>query len=308
MASFRPPFVAKGRWDADPEEAADRGTRNEHLTLLEGDEAHRRRIDLVRAIEGEVIPRLVMAHRDSQDRRRQRESAIVDLDDRTVEELTRIVLLEDDDTAWGYVQALRSQGASYESLFLDLLAPTARRLGDLWVADVCDFTEVTIGLGRLQSVLRRLSLSARERAVDRQEPGRRALLAAAPGEQHTFGVLMVAEFMRRGGWDVAGEPGLSSADIVDMVAREWFAVVGLSLYSDRSVDVVAGCIKSIRRASRNRSIGILVGGRVFAEHPELTPLVGADATAADAPRAAIQADNLLALLPMRGGAGAGDGG
>lgn len=300
MASLRPPTVTRGSWSADSSEPSDRGSADEHVTLFEDDEAHQRRIGLVRTIEGEVIPRLVLAHREAGDEgRAARDRAAPAPDAENVEELTRIVLTQDDDTAWAYVRVMQAQGVPAESLFLDLLAPTARRLGDLWVADLCDFAEVTIGLGRLQLVLRKLSVSVRDQVDTHQELGRRVLLAATPGEQHTFGILMVAEFMRRDGWDVSGEPGLSSADLVDLVGREWFSVVGLSLHSERSFDVLASCIRAIRRESKNQAIGIMVGGKVFMERPELTPMVGADATACDAPGAAKQADNLLALLPMR---------
>ena len=43
----------------------------------------------------------------------------------------------------------------------------------------------------------------------------------------------------------------------------------------------------------------MVGGRVFAEKPELAGLVGADATATDGRQAALQAETLLALLATR---------
>ena len=299
MASFRPPTVTRENWEAGNSASSDRDSADEHVTLLEGDEAHRRRIGLIRTIEGEVIPRLVLAHREAGEEAAVRDRTVPAPDEENVEELTRIVLTQDDDTAWAYVRAMQSQGIPAEDLFLDLLAPTARRLGDLWVADLCDFAEVTIGLGRLQLAMRNLSMSVRDQVDARQELGRRVLLAATPGEQHTFGILMVSEFMRRDGWDVTGEPGLSSEDLVDMAGREWFSVVGLSLHSERSIDVLTSCIRAIRRESKNRAIGIMVGGKVFMERPELAPLVGADATASDAPGATRQADNLLALLPMR---------
>ena len=67
------------------------------------------------------------------------------------------------------------RGASVETLYLDLLAPTARHLGDLWDADVCDFTEVTVGLGRLQQVLHELSPAFQsEIAQPRARPARPA--------------------------------------------------------------------------------------------------------------------------------------
>ena len=56
-----------------------------------------------------------------------------------------------------YVEALRAQGVSLESLYLDLLAGAARRLGEWWASDLCDFADVTVGVGRLQQILRELS-------------------------------------------------------------------------------------------------------------------------------------------------------
>jgi hypothetical protein len=56
----------------------------------------------------------------------------------------------------------------------------------------------------------------------------------------------------------------------------------------------------MRRASRNPALGVLVGGRVFVERPELVALVGADATASDARQAALQAESLRRLMAGRG--------
>ena len=304
MASLRPPTISRGDWETDHSDSSEREPADELLKLFDNDDAYRRRVNLARTIEGEVIPRLVLAHMKSvvgsgTPESSLRDAGSVSLDESHVEELTRILLSESDDTAWDYVLSLQTRGVAEEELFLDLLTPTARRLGDLWVADICDFAEVTIGLGRLQLLLRKLSTGMRNRVGASQDLGRRVLLAATPGEQHTFGILMVAEFMRREGWDVTGEPGLTSSDLEDLVAREWYSVVGLSLHSERSIDALASCIHAIRRKSKNRAIGIMVGGQLFMDRPELTPMVGADATAEDAPGAARQADKLLGLLPMR---------
>ena len=46
----------------------------------------------------------------------------------------------------------RAYGMPVETLYLDLLAPAARHLGELWCADACDFASVTLALGRLQEV------------------------------------------------------------------------------------------------------------------------------------------------------------
>jgi methanogenic corrinoid protein MtbC1 len=162
---------------------------------------------------------------------------------------------------------------------------------------VLTFTDVTVGLARLQHLLRELSAPF-ENEAEHAAHGRRILLGPAPGEQHTFGTLMVEEFFRRAGWDVAGGPR-SPDEILHLVRREWLDVVGLSASCDILFDGLAGLVGAIRRASRNRNVGVLVGGRLFNEHPELVARVGADATAIDGRQAVRQVPQLLGLAAKR---------
>jgi MerR family transcriptional regulator, light-induced transcriptional regulator len=268
-------------------------------TQAEGDSG-REVARLVRSVvESEVIPRLLLARRA---RSRQPDPAADAWTPEAahVAELAGLVLAREAGGASAYVEALRARGTPVEALYLGLLAPTARRLGELWKADLCGFTEVTVGLCRLQQVLRELSPAFQDEGEPRQVEGRRALLAPVPGEQHTFGLSMVLEFFRRAGWDVWGGSSATAGDLVRAVRGEWFAVVGLSLSSVRRLDATAAHIRAIRRASRNRAVGVLVGGPVFVA-PGLVALVGADATAVDGRQATLQAENLLALLPSRRG-------
>lgn len=251
---------------------------------------------LARTIEAEIIPRLMLAHRapsapDPTDLAASGPSAA------EVADFAEIVLEHDVSVALAYVEVLRGRGLTLETLFLHLLAPTARLLGDLWKEDVLTFTDVTVGLTRLQHLLRGLS-SPFENEAEHAAHGRRALLAPAPGEQHTFGTLMVEEFFRRASWDVAGGPR-SPDEILHLVRRDWFDVVGLSLSCDVLFDGMSTLVQSIRRVSRNRGVGVLVGGRLFVEHPELVARVGADATAVDGRQAVRQLPQLLGLAAGR---------
>lgn len=255
---------------------------------------------LVRAIvESEIIPRLVLARRSVGPPAPQGPDEWLP-EAAQVAELAALALARDAGEASAYVHALRERGAPVETLYLGLLAPAARRLGELWKADLCDFIEVTVGLCRLQQVLRELSPDFQGEGEQQPAHGRRVLLVPVPGEQHTFGLSMVLEFFRRAGWDVWGGDLESAGDLVRTVRGEWFAVVGLSLSSEVRLDALAGHIRAVRRASCNRAVGVLVGGPLFVERPELVALVGADATAADGRQAALQAENLLTLLPRRG--------
>lgn len=254
---------------------------------------------LSRAIDTDIIPRLVLARRAERETARQTVGGEPLPSQHDIVELAGLVLTRDVEVARSFVERLQARGTPVETLYLDLLAPTARRLGELWDNDACDFTEVTMGLGRLQQVLHDMSVAFRAEA-EPHEHGRRVLLVPAPGEQHSFGLHMVAEFFRRAGWDVWSEPRIASgADLVQLVRNEWFAVVGLSVASETRIDSLATGIRALRRASRNRAVGVLVGGPLFVAHPELVARVGADATALDGGQAPIQAQNVLALLARR---------
>lgn len=267
--------------------------------------AETRRAGLACAIEGEVIPRLLAAHRA----RRQPGAApriarrIPVAED--VAELASILLANDPAGAAAFIEATLARCDSLETVCLDLMTPAARRLGDLWVADLCHFMDVTMALGQLQHLLRRFGGHACRVAAGR-EYGRRALLVSAPGEQHTFGALMVAEFLRRAGWDVSGEVGASGNEVVAGVRDEWFALVGLSVSSEHHLGALASTIRAIRCSSRNAAVVIMVGGNVFLEHPDFVARVGADVTAVDARHAVIQAEDAVAELSApslaRGGA------
>lgn len=257
-----------------------------------------RPVRLAHAIEREIIPRLVLA------RRAQPRSALLapvaephpTLAE--VEEVAKLLLAEDAALALPLVRQVMARGTSMKALYLELLAPAARRLGEWWRADLCDFTDVTVGVCRLQQMLRELG-PAFYAEGEQREHGRRALLVPVPGEQHTFGLGMVAEFFRRKGWDVRSESLSSSRELVGIVHAEPFALVGLSVSSDNHLDGLAADIHAIRRKSCNRTIGVMVGGPILNERPELVARMGADATAVDACQAVVQAQNLLALLPSR---------
>jgi methanogenic corrinoid protein MtbC1 len=254
-------------------------------------ESQIKRARLVRTIESEIVPRLVLTRRATrgQDMWHATENQSPDRAD--VSELVRLLMAHDVSVASAYVEAVRQRGASLEAVCLELLAPAARQFGMLWDHDECDFVQVTVGLCRLHQLLRELSPEFGATEIDRKL-NRRILLAPCPGEQHTFGLSLVAQFLRRADWDVWHEFPASGAEIVDIVRQNWFAVIGLSVGTQARLDALAATIGVIRRESRNPGIGVLVGGPILVERPELARLVGADATAADGPQAVLRAEHI----------------
>jgi len=190
------------------------------------------------------------------------------------------------------IERARERGLDIDSVLLDLLGGAAERLGVQWERDESAFSEVTIGISRLQETLRQLALTQPADVVVGPPPGR-ALLAPSPGEQHNFGVMILDQFLYRAGWDVRTLPAGTNKGLIEAAARTHFDVVGLSISCDDFLPGATKAIARIRKVSRNRKVAILVGGRAFLENPELAAKIGADALAADG-RAAVSVAARLA--------------
>ncbi|TXI19818.1 MAG: cobalamin B12-binding domain-containing protein [Roseateles sp.] len=283
---------------ADPVASAPAALTLEGLLALPADAAPGRRMPdpcagaqdpLARLVELEIIPRLMLLHRAPASGLRVGALAITPAH---VDALTERAVHDDADSASRYVRGLLDAGATQEQIFLDLLTPCARHMGVLWEQDVWSFSEVTIGLWRLQRVLHELSARP-DRLAPRAPQERRILLAAEPGTQHTFGVAMVAEFFCRAGWLVDCEPQARWTELRARLGRQWFDVFGLSISSSEGIPQIASVILDMRKASANPGLFVMVGGPMAAQMPDLARLCGADAAAGDANLAVALAQDSL---------------
>ena len=247
------------------------------------------------AVVKTIIPKIVLALRSAPT---PRPVEIAERPPTAVEQFAALTLGNDDDAPFDYVQGLLASGSSVESIFLDLLAPAARQLGEQWEADVTDFVNVTIGVGRLQFIMRRLGDRFAEES-NFGHAGESVLLTIIPGEQHSFGVSMVAEFFRRAGWNLCTGPFASHQELISLVHSHWFDIVGFSVSSDRRLDELKKDIHDIRRDSRNRNVGIIIGGPMVMAQPELVASMGADMMSADATTAPQQAHGLIERMKAR---------
>lgn len=259
----------------------------------QGRAADHRRAVLSHALEQSIIPRLLQAHPADHEPGSSELALLASrpISQADIREMARLVLLPEDLSARAAIQAFQIRGVARETLYTDLLAPTARYLGVLWELDQCTFSDVTVGVGRLQQALRDLSAGLAVRPPG-GEPLRRVLLVPTPGEQHTFGLVMVSEFFRGAGWDVAGGPH-PQLDPVAWVRRDWVDVVGFSLACQIHLSRLKSAISAVRKASINPHLGVLVGGPMFLLHPGLADEVGADAVAVDGSLAPEIADKLV---------------
>lgn len=293
MADLRPQIEARGSWEETEFDSGPRPLRVRPRIVSPDRLSRDDRARLTRALEAEVVPHLVVSRRPIVPASAPGIAAVpaAVVDPLEIVSFADLVLVADEAAVADAVDAFRARGLSIESVYLDLLTPAARRLGELWEADVRSFSEVTLGLWRMHHLVRVLS-PAFYNEVGRRYSGLQALLVAPPQAQHTFGLTLVAEFFRRAGWGVSSGPFASAGEMHDLVHAEWFAIVGFSVSCDQQLDALASEIRIVRRVSRNRAIGVMVGGQVFIEHPELVASVGADSSAADGRLAVLRARDL----------------
>ncbi len=285
-----------GRKNIQPQNLAVADSGMNPFTIVEpADEDY----DLSLLLENLVIPKLI-ADRDKRDNwlhmpglaqagNAKQHAAITAAD---VEEFTRLSIGGEAHALLDFVDHCLETGSSVETVYVELLAPAARKLGEYWEEDSEDFVGVTMGLWRIQEILRELTL----RIPPKSRPGhgqRSALFSMMPGEQHSFGTLMVAECFQRAGWDtdVMIEP--TQSDLTGKFAKRHYDLIGLTVSRDCSTALLGSMVKTIKAVSSNPHIRIMLGGRVINEQPELVDECGADATAIDAMSAVALADRLV---------------
>lgn len=184
------------------------------------------------------------------------------------------------------VEARIESGATLQSVMLEDLGPAARRLGDYWRDDECDFVEVTIATRALGDMMRDF---APETSTASVAPS--VIISTTPGETHAFGADIVAALFRLAGWRAAR---CESDEARARLAHEVFDIAAFSINCDRHLALLPVAIRDARAISRNRRIAILVGGSVVGSQPGLAQRIGADFCAPDGditsqfPRAILQ--------------------
>ena len=268
-------MVTLARLDQDRFSEAGRGAPPRRRGLLDRAPLSDER-SLSMLIEGEIIPRLMIAHADDQPHDA---TATVTADE--VEELAPLALAAGAEALLARVEEVLARGVSVDTLMVDLLAPAARLLGEWWEDDRCNFVDVTMGLWRLQGLVHDIAgraPAARQRAIG----GRRALFSAMPGDQHDFGTVVIDEVFHGDGWLTERPSGADRSELLRLIASQWFDLVGLTVSCDCHTRLLAPLIAALRNVSRNPRLCVMVGGRVFAANPAIAMRVGADGTACDA--------------------------
>ena len=247
---------------------------------------------LIQMLDKEIIPRLLVSHQANSHIEDLATSGQRKIHLQEVDLLVSLCINGTQETCIEFIKKLLHKQVSIESIYLDLIPTTARKLGVLWEQDICSFTDVTIGLWRLQHILYDLTKDFQKKHSMPIE-NLNALLIPAPKSQHTLGLFIVAEFFRKAGWRVWGEPNLSVEQINNLIFSQWFDVIGISVGYSEQLEGVNQLISSLRSRSMNPNVAFMVGGPLYSSEPELFEDIEAEIKSCDANDAIRQAEIIV---------------
>jgi methanogenic corrinoid protein MtbC1 len=246
---------------------------------------------LAQMVEGDIIPRLMLAHKTHREQNSCHATS-KELGETAIVDLAHILLTHEVDDVELILHAYLNSGLRLDEVYVDLMAPAARHLGAMWEDDTATFSDVTIGLGRMQTLLNRLSDTYRNEEDVRADVAS-GLFVTPAGEMHSFGIRMVDELFKRAGWRTLCEPNSRINDVLAIVGSESFHILGIGISSEAQVPFVKELIRQVRKVSHNRHILVLVGGSHIVGRPELAASIGADFSASDGREAIAIAETVI---------------
>lgn len=171
------------------------------------------------------------------------------------------------------------EGWSVSKVYLDILVPAQRRLGDFWEANRISIAQEHFGSAITQLVMCQLY---RAGTSNRRPTGLRAIVAAVGDELHEIGIRMFGDFLDMAGWDSYQVGGnIPDQAVKQAVVDRKAHLVALSATLSARVPGIAQTIQLLRTDPATAGVPVMVGGPAFMEDPRLVQTVGADAFARD---------------------------
>ena len=196
--------------------------------------------------------------------------------DTTVNDLCEALIGKNAQTASSIIKQNVKDGADFNALYLEHLAPAAKMLGDWWNADRISFAQVTVGTGRIYAIMRSLN----SRMIPNYIPDQKsAFFAATPGDDHTLGVKMAGDLARKRGWQIDVELDGTHDQLIEQMVEGNHLLIGLSGAGIHSLPNLAKLVMAIRVSIPNARI--LVSGNVIRAAEESVRLMHVDGIGRD---------------------------
>jgi MerR family transcriptional regulator, light-induced transcriptional regulator len=155
----------------------------------------------------------------------------------------------------------------------------ARRLGCDWAEDRRSFAHVSIGVARMQAILR--DIGADWASADGERPRLGTVLVILPeGEQHSFGAVVLTGQLRRRGVSVRLLLGPRQADLRMLLRERRFDGALLSVSCVEQLGPCRKMVTTLKDATGGK-MQVLVGGAVLLNDIDVRAATGADAATSD---------------------------
>ena len=185
----------------------------------------------------------------------------------------------DHDGCLAVVADMKSAGINAEEVAERYIPELARRMGDEWCEDSMSFAEVTIGVSRLQSLLRDLGPEWRaDRHADPYAPA--ALVVVALDDYHTLGAMILSGQLRRRGLSVKLQLGSSPESLSATLEDTDYDAVLISASVGESLETLRRLVKAVR-TTKGENPPVVIGGAIVDEHDALSEETGANFATSD---------------------------
>lgn len=174
-------------------------------------------------------------------------------------------------------------GLSVSTIYIDVLQPVMYELGRLWQTDEIDVATEHYVTAATQLLMARLF----PHALTPLRVSRSMLGCCLGSELHELGMRMVCDFFEFEGWDTHFLGAITPSDsLMNVIRSRQPDLLCLSATMSFGLPQIRDLIRDVQ--AMPRAPKIMVGGLPFIINPDLSALVGADATASDA-RLAVRA-------------------
>jgi hypothetical protein len=174
------------------------------------------------------------------------------------------------------VRRARISVASLADVYIPI---AARRMGQAWHDDQMSWLDVSIGVGRMQSLLREIGTAwVADQAGD---TGHGTVMLIVPDrEQHTLGPMVATGQMRRYGVSVCLRIAPSFDEMRSLMAARQFDGIMISVSTVEKLAPVAKTVQFLK-SLMPKPVPIVVGGAVMSRTEDAASCTGADFSSND---------------------------
>ncbi len=149
--------------------------------------------------------------------------------------------------------------------FYNSLAPMiAEMLGDAWKDDTLSFSEVTVALGKLRLLCQEFEQQylSGEKNINNSA---NILMISLDGDNHTFGAYIASIKLRKFNINTHLSVARTESEILDKLNNGKFAVVGVSVGSEKTIKNANQLVKAIKK---HHNMPVIAGGSYISNNME----------------------------------------